>query len=63
MHMGLCDVFDDNRDVEVPGADGLVVGSCHEPPVLVNERDCVHRSKMLVVFLSNLSRIDVILRE
>ena len=52
--MGLCDVFDDNRDVEVPGADGLVVGSCHEPPVLVNERDGVHRSKMLVVFLSNL---------
>ena len=63
MHVRLCDVLDDNRDVEVPGADGLVVGSCYEPSVLVNEGDCVHRPKVLVVFLGNLSRVDVVLSD
>lgn len=43
VHVRLCDILDDNRDVEVPGAYGLVIGSRYKPPVLVNEGDCVHR--------------------
>lgn len=62
VHVRLCDVLDDNRDVEVPGADGLVIGGRHEPPVFVNEGDRVHGSQMLVVFLRYLSRVHVVLQ-
>ena len=61
VHVRFCDVLDNNRDVEVPGADGLVIGGGHEPSVLVNEGDCVHWSEMLVVFLGNLAGVDIIL--
>ena len=61
VHVGLCDVLDDDRDVEVPCADGLVIRRRHKPPVLVDEGDCVHRAKVLVVFLRDFSRVYVVL--
>ena len=44
MHVWLCDVFDDYRDVKVPGANRLVVGCGDETSVIVHERDGVHRT-------------------
>lgn len=61
MHMRLCDILDDDRDIIVPCANGLVVGCGDETSVLVDERDTVHRPKMLVIFLGNLTRVHVVL--
>ena len=61
VHVRFCDVLDNNRDVEVPGADGLVIGGRHESAVLINEGDGVHWPKMLVVFLGYFARVDVVL--
>ena len=61
VHVRLCDILDDNRDVEVPGSDGLVIGCRDETPVLIDEGNRVHRTKVLVVFLRNLPRIHVVL--
>lgn len=54
-------VFDNHRNVVVPSADGLVVRSCHESPILIHECDRVHGTKMLVVFLCDLTRVHVVL--
>ena len=43
VHIWLGDVFDRDRDVKIPGPDGLVVRSGYEPPILVHESDSVHR--------------------
>lgn len=61
MHMWLCDVFDHNRNVKVPCSDRLVVRSGHKSPIFVNECDGVHRSQMLIVFLSDLAAVDIVL--
>ena len=61
MHVRFSNVFDHYRNVEIPCSDRLVVGRCNEPPVFVNEGDCVDRTKMLVVFLNNFTRVNVIL--
>lgn len=40
VHIRLGYVLDDNRDVEVPGSDGLVIRRSDEAAVLVYEIDC-----------------------
>lgn len=61
MHVRLGDVLDDDRDIEIPSSDRLVIRSCYEPSIFVDERNRIDRAKMLVVFLSNFSGIHIIL--
>ena len=61
VHVWLCDVFDRNRDVEIPSANCLVIRRGDKPPIIIHESDCVDRPKVLVVFLCNFSRPDVVL--
>lgn len=61
MHMGFCDVLDNDGNIEVPGANRLVIRRGHKAPVFVDERDGVHRSKMLVVFLGDFSGVHIVL--
>ena len=61
MHVGFCDVFDDDRDIIVPSTDCFVIRSSNEPSVLVDECDRVDGAEMLVVFLYDLARVDVVL--
>ena len=51
--MWLRNVLDDDRNVEIPCPDSLVIGRGDKPAVLVNESNGIDRSKMLVVLLSN----------
>jgi hypothetical protein len=44
MHVGLCDIFYDDRDIKVPSADSLVIGCCHESSVLVDEGNGIDRT-------------------
>jgi hypothetical protein len=62
VHVWLRDVFDRDRDVEIPSANRLVIRSRDEPPILVHESDCVDRSQVLVVLLRDLSRSYVVLQ-
>jgi len=61
VHVWLRDVFDCNGDVEIPGANRLIVGSGDKPPIIIHESDRVHRPKVLVVLLCDFSRPDVVL--
>ena len=63
VHVWFCDIFDHDWDVKVPCTYGLVIGRRHEPPVVINEGDSVHRTEMLVVFLGNLARVHIILHK
>ena len=63
MHVRLCDIFDHNRNVKVPCPDRLVVRSGHKSPIFVNECDGVHWSQMLIVFLSDLTAVDIVLKK
>ena len=63
MHVGFCDVFDDDRDIIVPSTDRFVIRSSDEPSILVDECDRVDGAEMLVVFLGNLARVHIILHE
>jgi len=40
--MGFGNVLDNNRDVEVPRPDGLVIRGRNEAAILVNKRDGIH---------------------
>ena len=62
VHEGLGDVLDYNRNVIVPCANRLVIRGSHKSPVFVYECNRIDRSQMLVVFLYNLSRIDIVLK-
>jgi len=61
VHIRLGDVFDCDRDVEIPGANCLVIGRGNKPPILVYESDCVDRPQMLVILLRYFTRPDVVL--
>lgn len=61
MHVGLGNVFDHHRNIEIPSSNRLIVRCCDEPPVLIDERDRVYGSKMLVILLSYVTRVDVVL--
>jgi len=63
VHVWLGDVFDSHGDVEVPGADGLIIGRRNKPPILIHECDCVHRPQVLIVLLRYFARPDVVLGE
>jgi hypothetical protein len=41
MHSRFGDIFDHDRDIEVPSADGFIIRSSHKPPILVDEGDRV----------------------
>ena len=61
MHVRFRNVLNDHGDIEVPCTDRLVVRRRNEASVLIDESDCVDRSKMLVIFLCDLARVYVIL--
>ena len=61
MHVGFCNVFDDDRDIIVPSTDRFVIRSSDEPSILVDKCDRVDGAEMLVVFLYDLARVDVVL--
>lgn len=62
MHRRFGDVLDHNRNIVVPHSNGLVIRCGNESTVVVDEIDGIDRSEMLIVFLSNFSRVHVILR-
>ena len=61
VHERLGDVLDYNRDVIVPCANRFVIRGSHKSPVFVYECNRIDRSQMLVVFLYDLARVDVVL--
>jgi len=61
VHVWFGNVLDDYGDVEIPRADRLIVRSGHKAPIFVNECDSIDRSKMLIVFLRDFARVDVVL--
>ena len=63
VHIRLGDVFDGDRNVEIPGPNGFVIRRGDEPPILIHEGDCVDRPQMLIVLLRDLSCPYVVLDE
>jgi hypothetical protein len=63
VHIWLGDVFDRDRDVEIPSANSLVIRSCNKPPILVHESDGVDRPQVLIVLLRDLACPYVVLEE
>ena len=61
VHVRLGDVFDRDRDVEIPSTNRLVIRSRNEPPILVHKSDSVDRPQVLVVLLRDLARPYVVL--
>jgi len=61
VHVRLGDVFDCDGDVEVPGANSLVIGRGHKPPILVHKSDRVDRPQVLIILLRYFPRPDVVL--
>ena len=61
VHERLGDVLDDNWDVVVPSTYSFVIGGCDKTSIFVNKGDSVDWTEMLIVFLSDFSRIHVIL--
>jgi hypothetical protein len=55
VHVWLGDVFNRDRDVEIPGANGLVIRSRYEPPILVHKSDSVHRTQVLIILLRDVA--------
>ena len=60
--MRLCNVFDYDWYVEIPGSYSLVIGCCYKSAILIHKSDSVDGTQMLVVFLRDFSRVHVILR-
>lgn len=61
VHVRLSDVFDHYGYVEIPCPDRFIIRCCHESSIFVHKGDRVDRSKMLIVFLSDVSRVHVVL--
>lgn len=61
MHVRLGNVLDHDRNVVIPTSNGLIIGGGHEAPVLVNERDGIDRSEMLIVCLGDLVGSGIVL--
>ena len=61
--MWLCDVFNHDRNVEIPCSDRLVVGSRDKSPIFVDKRDSVHWPQVLIVFLGDLTTVDIVLKK
>lgn len=63
MHVWLGDILDHYRDIIVPCTNRLVVTRRHEPSVLINEGNGIDGTQVLVVFLHNLARAEIVLRQ
>ena len=61
MHERFGNIFDDNRNVIVPSSNGLVIRRSDKPSIFVYKGNGVDRSEMLIVFLNDFTRIDVVL--
>jgi hypothetical protein len=54
-------VLDDYRDIVVPSTYRFVVGGGYETTILIDERNGIDRSKMLIVGLNDLVRSQIVL--
>jgi len=61
VHVGFGDIFDDDWDIKVPCSNRLIIRSGDESSIIVNEGDGVDRPKMLIILLSDFSRVHVVL--
>lgn len=61
MHVRLCNILDDNRNIKVPCSNGLVVGSRNKSSVVINKGNGIDGAQMLVILLGNLPGIDIVL--
>lgn len=61
MHVRFCNVFDHDRDIIVPCPYCFVIRCCNESSIFVNEGDSVDGPKVLVVFLGDFPRVDIVL--
>lgn len=59
MHVWFCDVLDLDGNTIFPNPDGLVVGGCDEPPVIIYEGDGVYGSHVFGVLLDLFSRVGI----
>lgn len=55
VHMRLSNILDHYRDIEIPCANGLIIGCGDKSSVFVNESDSIDRSKMLIILLGDLA--------
>jgi hypothetical protein len=79
VHCWLCDVLDDDWNIEIPSSNALVIRSRHKavevlagrfestrrnaPFALINKSNGVDRSEMLIVFLSDIARVGIPLND
>ena len=61
MHMGFCNVLDHDGYIIVPRSNSFIIRGSDKPTIFVDERNRVHRSQVLVVFLRNLARLHIVL--
>jgi len=62
MHVGFCNVLDDDGYVIVPGADSFIVRGGDKPTIFVDKCDRIDGTQVLVVFLRDVARIHIVLR-
>jgi len=61
VHVWLSNILDNDRNIKVPCADGLIIWGCDKSPILIHKGYGIYRTKMLVILLSNFAGVDVIL--
>ena len=61
MHIGLCDVLDDDGNIVVPPSNRLVIRCRQEPSIVIDPGNCVDRAQMLVVLLRDLLLSQIVL--
>jgi hypothetical protein len=61
VHMRFGNVLDDYWDIVVPSTYRLVVGGRYETSILIDESNCIDRSKMLIISLDDLVRSQIVL--
>ncbi len=61
MHIRFRNILDDHWDIIIPSSNRLIIRSSNKPPILIHPSDRINRSKMLIVFLSDLSGIKIVL--
>lgn len=60
-HVGFCDEFDGDVQVEFPCSKRFVVRGSDEASVLVDESDGIYGAKMVVIFLCHFARASIVL--
>jgi hypothetical protein len=61
VHVRFGNVFDDDGNIVIPSTYRLVVRSGYETSILINERDRVDGSQVLIICLDDLIRTQVVL--